>query len=58
MIYSFAKEYSPKGLHRIALKDYKINMSEKMLDKLINGQVTLDEVMNKIDKKKFLDAKL
>ena len=41
----FAKEYAPKGKHRIALKDLKTNMHWDTHQKLVNGGLTLMEVM-------------
>ncbi len=42
----FIKEYSPKGVHRIALKDLKENLHHETHMKLVNGGLTYLEVMN------------
>lgn len=43
---AFAKEYAPKGVHRLALKDLKENLHAETHKQLVNGGLTYLEIMN------------
>jgi hypothetical protein len=40
----FSKEYAPKGEHRLALQDIKINLHHETHKKLVNGGMSLLEI--------------
>ncbi len=46
LLLSFAKEYAPKGQHRLALKDLKENLHHETHQKLLHGGLTHLELMN------------